>query len=254
MEEYLNPTLYDIENQWAADDDFYLNLAKKIGGPVLDLGCGTGRLSRAIAEAGIEIIGLDIMAGMLAHAKLLSENIDIHYQVGDCRNYKIDKEFNLILMTSHGFQHLLHEEDQNKFFKCAYDHLSPDGMLAFETRNLDAKNYSSTKEFEFVKSYRNSESEEIDLHISSDYNPETEIDKLQLMRINKVTEKSWTNSTTLKYTSKEKLNSIIRKNEFALFTQYGYWDKSPFSEMSPEIISLCKKNLFNGEHLKKDHS
>jgi ubiquinone/menaquinone biosynthesis C-methylase UbiE len=49
LQEFTNPVLYDAENRWAADDDFYLALTQQVGGPVLDVACGTGQLARAIA-------------------------------------------------------------------------------------------------------------------------------------------------------------------------------------------------------------
>jgi 1,6-anhydro-N-acetylmuramate kinase len=44
LQEFTNPALYDAENRWGAADDFYLALTRQVGGPVLDVACGTGRL------------------------------------------------------------------------------------------------------------------------------------------------------------------------------------------------------------------
>ena len=73
LDEYDDPVMYDIENRWAADDDFYLEIAQQVGGPVLDVACGTGRLTRAIAEAGIEVVGTDLSLPMLNHARQRSQ-------------------------------------------------------------------------------------------------------------------------------------------------------------------------------------
>jgi 2-polyprenyl-3-methyl-5-hydroxy-6-metoxy-1,4-benzoquinol methylase len=68
LQEFTNPALYDAENQWDADDAFYLALAQRVGGPVLDVACGTGRLARAMAQRGLQATGLDIMPVMLEWA------------------------------------------------------------------------------------------------------------------------------------------------------------------------------------------
>jgi ubiquinone/menaquinone biosynthesis C-methylase UbiE len=60
---------YDFETTLVEDIPFYVEYAKKSGGPVLELGCGTGRALIPIAKAGIEIWGLDISKSMLEIAK-----------------------------------------------------------------------------------------------------------------------------------------------------------------------------------------
>jgi 2-polyprenyl-3-methyl-5-hydroxy-6-metoxy-1,4-benzoquinol methylase len=72
LQEFTNPVLYDAENGWGADDDFYLDLAQRVGDPVLDVACGTGRLTRAIAQEGLHVTGMDIMPAMLERARALS--------------------------------------------------------------------------------------------------------------------------------------------------------------------------------------
>jgi 2-polyprenyl-3-methyl-5-hydroxy-6-metoxy-1,4-benzoquinol methylase len=86
ISKYTNAEEYDLENVWAADDDFYLELAQEIGGPVLDVGCGTGRLTRAFAAAGLDVTGLDLSPQMLARARSLSDGLDIEWIQGDVRS------------------------------------------------------------------------------------------------------------------------------------------------------------------------
>ena len=65
LAEYTQPELYDLEKQeFAPDGPFFLTLAQRIGGPVLDLGCGTGRITIPLAHHGLACTGLDAVPGM----------------------------------------------------------------------------------------------------------------------------------------------------------------------------------------------
>src|SRR6476646_2399615 len=83
--EYTGAEEYDHENVWGAADDFYLALAKEIGGPVLDVASGTGRLTRASAAAGIETVGIDLGREMLDRARSLDTTGAVEWICGDVR-------------------------------------------------------------------------------------------------------------------------------------------------------------------------
>lgn len=68
--EYDDPLTYDLENlDFAPEGPFYLALAREMGGPALELGCGTGRFTIPLAQAGIDVTGLDLAAAMLDRAR-----------------------------------------------------------------------------------------------------------------------------------------------------------------------------------------
>src|SRR5438874_377731 len=61
---------YDLDHAGFADDlDFWRNLARQIGGPVLEVGCGSGRVLLPLARAGFEVVGIDTSAPMLDRLK-----------------------------------------------------------------------------------------------------------------------------------------------------------------------------------------
>jgi 2-polyprenyl-3-methyl-5-hydroxy-6-metoxy-1,4-benzoquinol methylase len=107
LQEFTNPALYDAENRWDAADDFYLTLAQQVGGPVLDVACGTGRLACAIAQTGLHVTGIDIMPAMLEHARALSPQLPIAWVQADCRTFSLAQQFRCVPMTGHAFQNLL---------------------------------------------------------------------------------------------------------------------------------------------------
>ncbi|MEQ8186624.1 MAG: class I SAM-dependent methyltransferase [Candidatus Eremiobacterota bacterium] len=119
------------------DDRFYLEEAKKSGSPVLELGCGTGRILIPVAEAGIKITGLDASSSMLSVAgekisRLKSETRSLIKLVeGDMRDFSLEEKFNLIMIPYRAFLHLLTPEDQKSALTCIHKHLSEKGHLIF---------------------------------------------------------------------------------------------------------------------------
>lgn len=241
LQEFKDPELYDLENQWAKDDDFFLEMAKEIGGPILDIACGTGRLTRKLSEAGLEVIGLDIVPEMLGRARLLDENQSIKWIEADCRTFQLKERFNLILMTSHGFQNLLTDEDQNAFFRRAYEHLNPGGMLLFDLRTLENKNYGNNSDYTYLKSIYNKMKDKIDIYLASEYNPNDKLDKIKKRRVIEAKGIQEDTEILLRYTNPKALNKTLMDNGFEIVQQYGDWDKSALGPESSEIITVCKK-------------
>jgi SAM-dependent methyltransferase len=120
------------------DSDFYVDLAKRSGGPVLEIGCGTGRILRRIAAEGIEIHGVDNSPAMLSVLKKHLENdprsvrdqVKIH--LGDMRSFRLNKTFPLVIMPFRPIQHMYTVRDQVDALTTAAAHLQGDGRLAFD--------------------------------------------------------------------------------------------------------------------------
>jgi SAM-dependent methyltransferase len=120
------------------DAPFYVDLAKEIGGPVLEIGCGTGRVLLPTAREGIEIHGLDNSAPMLA---VLKENIareslevqkNITLHAGDTRDFRLDRKFALVTIPFRPMQHMFTVADQVAALKSAAAHVKDGGLLAFD--------------------------------------------------------------------------------------------------------------------------
>lgn len=135
--------LYDYVAPYTERQDiaFYAEMAKESQGPVLELGCGTGRVLIPTARAGVEITGLDGSAAMLARCreKLSIEPADVQSRValvqGDMRNFNLNRKFALITSPFRPFQHLLTADDQMACLDCAHRHLQPGGRLILDLFN-----------------------------------------------------------------------------------------------------------------------
>ncbi len=138
MNEYyqFNAALYDCNSTGTEGDvDFYAEEAVKAGSPVLELGCGTGRILIPIAQEGIEITGLDQSPEMLARARTKILKLDeetrkrVELVQGDMRSFSFKKQFNLIIIPYRAFLHLLTSEDQIMALTCIRNHMKDDGKL-----------------------------------------------------------------------------------------------------------------------------
>ena len=138
MKEYdrLDAALYDYYSTGVEGDvPFYVEEAQRAGGPVLELGCGTGRILIPTAEAGVEIAGLDRAPSMLAIARDKVARLDpavqrrIQLVEGDMRDFNLGRRFKLVTIPYRAFLHLLTGEDQRQALRCVRDHLEPDGRL-----------------------------------------------------------------------------------------------------------------------------
>jgi len=139
----LTAELYDhvIPYRERADIDFYVDLARQSGGPVLELGCGTGRVLLPIARAGIDIVGLDLSSYMLdvCRKKIGREAVDVQDRIqlvqGDMRSFDLERSFPLITIPFRGFQHLLEVEDQMACLKTVRQHLESRGLFVLDIFN-----------------------------------------------------------------------------------------------------------------------
>jgi SAM-dependent methyltransferase len=123
------------------DIDFFVEMAGQSAGPVLEIGCGTGRVLIPTARAGIEITGLDSSSSMLSvcREKLSVEPQNVQAKVqlfqADMRQFDLGREFQLATIPFRPFQHLITIEDQLSCLNCIHRHLAHEGRLILDLFN-----------------------------------------------------------------------------------------------------------------------
>jgi len=158
---------YDIlHSSYDADLKMYLGLAAKHGEPVLELGCGTGRLLIPLAAAGHMVTGIDLSGDMLARCqeKLAAEGEATAERAslvqGDIRRFELGRKFNLIMAACNTILHCTTISDLLAVFARAREHLAPGGVFAvdFSIPNVKAMIESSGEEevFEVIHPIRGS--------------------------------------------------------------------------------------------------
>ncbi|MFH2105838.1 MAG: class I SAM-dependent methyltransferase [Candidatus Micrarchaeota archaeon] len=123
--------VYDVSLKGAPGDlNFYLKHARKAKN-VLELCCGTGRILIPIAKSGVSIVGLDNSGKMLSklNEKARKEGLKSKTILGDMRNFRINKKFDLIIIPYNSFLHVEKQDEQIQTLRNIRGHLAPGGRL-----------------------------------------------------------------------------------------------------------------------------
>jgi SAM-dependent methyltransferase len=142
---YQDPALaafYDWDNPWPAEYDWFLALVDGAGS-VLDLGCGTGIFSVALAARGAKVVGVDPAAAMLEIARAREGGNQVTWVEGAAQGLDLRRRFEAVVMTGHAFQTLLTLEDRAACLATIARHLAPGGRFFFDSRNPEAREWEN---------------------------------------------------------------------------------------------------------------
>jgi SAM-dependent methyltransferase len=122
---------HDLEcGGYVEDLKLWRSLADQCGGPVLDVGAGTGRVSLDLARRGHRITALDRDEVLLAELRRRAAGLTLDTVCADARQFQLDRRFALCLVPMQTIQLLSGHDGRVSFLRCAHRHLDPGGLLA----------------------------------------------------------------------------------------------------------------------------
>jgi SAM-dependent methyltransferase len=129
--------LYDPWSRSVTEDvAFYVAEACKTGGPVMELGIGTGRIAIPIVRKGIRVIGIDSSREMLAACRRRAEDEGVtellDLRLGDLRTPPIDEPVPLVICPFRSYLHLVDDDERVEALTAARAALRPEGRLVFD--------------------------------------------------------------------------------------------------------------------------
>ena len=246
LEEFADPHTYDIEDNTDTGIAFYTALAQETGGPVLEIACGTGRVSIPIARLGFAVTGLDIVPGMLALARSKSAHLPTRWVEGDARVFDLGEQFRLIFLTGNAFQAFLTRADQEALLERVRAHLHDEGLFAFETRNPRWANLETRDQEEEWQTYTNlhrTRGRDVRVSKTQAYDHVAQILHWTTYRRWRAGDQEQTKITRIavRYTFPQELAALLYYNGFTIIRQYGDWNLEPLTAASTSIISVCRK-------------
>lgn len=116
------------------DVDFYRDRARDVDGPVLEMGCGTGRIYLEVLRAGVDADGFDASAGSISllRERAAEDGLEPSVWQADMRSFAVDRDYDLIYCPFNAVQHLHDIDDQLSALSAVYDALAPGGTFLFD--------------------------------------------------------------------------------------------------------------------------
>jgi SAM-dependent methyltransferase len=249
--------LYDhvVPYRRRPDVPFFVDAAQESGGPVLEVGCGTGRVLIPTARAGIEIVGLDASAPMLAicRARLREEPEAIQTRAqlvqGDMRAFDLGRTFSLVTIPFRPFQHLTTVEEQLSCLASIRRHLIDSGTLVLDIFNpsLDAladqpagEEFGSEPEFTMPDGRRVTRRHRLIAH--DRFSQTTRVELVYYVSYPDGHDERLVHAFPMRYLFRFEAEHLLARAGFAVEHLYADYDRSPYGSTYPgELIFVARK-------------
>lgn len=224
--------------------DYYLDLARHAGGPVLDVACGTGRVLLPCLQAGVDVEGVDLHAAMLERLRQKARALGCEPRLhqSDMRSFRLTRRFAMIMIPFNSFVHNLATAAQIETLECCRDHLAPGGVLAFDAffPGLEYLSQSqNTRVLELETPHpvtglplRLFDTRSFD-RIAQTQHSVNEIEELDAQGRVTTTHRS---ATSIRWIFKSEMELLLRVAGFARWEIYGDFDRRPLTRETDAMI------------------
>lgn len=245
---YDNPQLYDIENKKTYELPFLMKWAEKLdvkNQTILDLACGTGRITIPFAEAGYHLLGVDIHEGMLARAKEKTEpNVTLSWINQNCLHLDPNIRSPFAYMVRWAFQLFLTNDHQNKLLQSVHNVLMEDGIFIFDTTSPLMQNVSQSRSRELFRVMKDEKSRKYHIYYGMNHEPDTQVIHYQITREfyddNEVVEEI-ISTEVMRHTPIEELEETLSTNGFKVLHIYDGWREKALHSESHKRVFVCQK-------------
>ena len=231
--------LYDVLCPWGHPDDFFMSLAGETPRTqVLDFGCGTGRLTISLAEAGYHVTGVDPAHNSLAVARTKPGAERVRWLEGT-HEVLPKAAFDLIVMNSHVAQFLVDGLEWSRALSSFHQALQLGGRLTFDSRDPQARGWErwnpvdSRAVIALPNGHRVTVWTEVVEIVNSNVTFVTHYQHSD-------TSEEWLSRSTLRFRSEHELRFSLDKAGFEIEHMYGGWNRDPIGHPDGEFIVVAR--------------
>ena len=237
--------LYDLEYGHDYDVPFWLALAERENGPVVEWGAGTGRIAVPLATVGHHVTAVELSRRMVERGE--GRGGGVRWAVGDMRTVKLDRRHGLAVCGFNSFLCLLTPDDALAFLRNAREHLDSGGLLgievsAFSAEELAEENGGPSLRHDLSRDLPNGG--RLDRFSLSRYDPTTRLMEMRLFYelydVSGAHKSSRAHDLAIRITDRDELLSMLRLAGFGVEAVYGGFDAEPFTPESDHLIVLAR--------------
>ena len=237
---YINPELYDaLHNDIGTDENVIKYYAKKCNGSVLEIACGTGRLSKYIIDLGLPYTGIDNSKPFL-NVSLEKFGKNGTFLYNDMQDFKLAKKFDFIFIGFNSFLHNLTDKDALNCLRSVRDHLNSEGLFLLSIFLPDPEFLYRDEYLHEARTFFNYKGKQCRVMEKNSYDDETQINSLtwQLEIDGKLSDETYSFKQRMFYP--HKMHLLFQESGFTVNEKFGDWDMNPMDEESPLQIYICK--------------
>lgn len=236
--------IYDGLNTETADLPFYSRwLSKRKNGNILELCCGTGRLTIPLAGEGCNITGVDNSASMLEQAKEKARelNVAVEFIESDIRTLDLPEVYDIIFIPFNSIHHLYTNQDFFDVLIRVRKHLKDDGYFLFDCFNPDIRYIAdSEKDEQLIAEYMTSDGRQVVIRQTMDYEDATQVNRIKWHYFIDGKFDSVQNMDMRLFFPKE-LDAYLGMYGFDTVHKFGGFEEEAFESRSGKQIFVCKK-------------
>lgn len=243
-------SVYDLWSaEMVADVPFYVAEAAAVGGPVLEIGVGTGRVAAAMARAGIEVVGIDVSPSMLAQAERALADEDVADRVtlveADMRAFRLDRTFPLAVLPYRVFAHARTTDEQVATLKAVRDHLDPGGRVILNVTVPHASDLAAWDGLRHEGQFTLADGQQAVLWRQAEYEAGTQqltfhfvVDDLD---DDGVVTRRVHGSSTVRQTTPGEVDHALARAGFTVQERWGWFDRRPLAADATEYVVVAAR-------------
>lgn len=240
---YRNGKHYDQLFTGANQDlAFWIGQAEQHGDPVLELACGTGRVTIALARQGFRVTGLDNSEAMLNEAKRKSAagNVEVEWIEADVCDFNLAMTFSLIILPANALCHLLSVDDLEACLVSVKKHLARGGKYVVDVfvPKMELLVDKPGERFPFSEYEDPDGRGRIVVTESYVYEPDTQIKRITTYHA-LPGEEEIEGELNMRMYFPQELDALIKYNGFAIDDKYGSYDRTTFDSQSEKQLVVC---------------
>src|SRR5215212_2784360 len=237
--------LYDLEYTHDYDLPFWLSLAAREAGPVIEWGAGTGRIAAPLATAGHEVTAVELSGPMVGRGEPKTGSVE--WMVGDMRDVDAGRRYGLAVCAFNSFLCLKSVDEALAFLRNAREHLVPGGLLgievsAFSPEELVDPPGSTSQRHDFTRELANGR---LDRYSVSHYDAATQLMQMRLFYerygASGALESRRAHNLTIRVVGRSELELMLQLTGFEVEAVYGGFEGELFTSMSDHLIVLARK-------------